>query len=127
MEVDKLLQAIDACRPDQSDFSAPELAPLGEDSSSDASWRALHQRSAAFDRAVQQAFQEVEAPSDLEERLLASVLAATAESIENKSAENQPASDPVSLPERNAEAPIDPRRTRRSGSVFRADSQPVCG
>lgn len=74
----RAVEALDACRPGRDDHLHPELAWLVEQLAADRQLRQLYDRRQRFDAAVAEAFQSVDIPWGLHERLLARLEAATA-------------------------------------------------
>lgn len=67
---DRLIEALEACRPGTDDVALPELQ-LEEALASDAHLRELHERLQRTDARLAAAFGEVPVPEDLEQRILA--------------------------------------------------------
>jgi len=83
----RLLQAMEACRPDSEDLADPELAFLADQLAADPGLRAQFDRLKAFDRAVAEAFADVPVPESLEQRILTRIQPQTQRSA-NQPAEN---------------------------------------
>ena len=75
MQRDKILEAIDACRPGRDFTRDPELAPLADELWRDPAMQELVRRSQQFDTAATAAFADVPIPAGLAERLLVAVAA----------------------------------------------------
>jgi len=106
MDSHKLYQAIDACQP-TDDLHASELGGLGDQLVQDASLQTTRDRSVTFDQSLGKTFRDVSPPADLEARLLAAVLGASAD---NPTVNPEPQ---VSLPERE-QPTVDPQKSRRA-------------
>ncbi|MAR13620.1 MAG: hypothetical protein CL681_27055 [Blastopirellula sp.] len=68
-----LREQMDACRPGKLDEMCPEMSHLAAALEADAEVRAAFAISQQFDQHVQEAFQTVEVPSDLADRILSSL------------------------------------------------------
>jgi hypothetical protein len=82
MDQHKIRQMIDACRPGSDDVHAPDFAAVAELIERDARSRRLYDRTQRLDIAIGAAFQDVEVPEGLAQRLLAAAVAAQRQSAE---------------------------------------------
>lgn len=66
-------QGLDACRPDSTDLSLPEMQAARNSLADDRHLRALHERLLEADRRIGRAIRNVTVPAGLEQRLLAAL------------------------------------------------------
>lgn len=71
VEDPRILEAMEAYRPDRDDLARPELRPLASALENSAELRTLHDRLRRLDSALADAFGDVPVPVDLEARILA--------------------------------------------------------
>ncbi len=112
--INPLREAIEACRPGHRDLELPEMAELREQLALDAELRAMYEWTQQADAAVAQAFRRVEVPEGLEDRLLATLDAASKARDTSSDPDGVELAEPVQQERDQREnAPANRRGTRR--------------
>ncbi len=76
---ERICDALESCRPGSSDLFAADLADVADRMTHDSRWEELYERIQSTDLKISAAFQDVEIPPGLEQRLMASLSVARAE------------------------------------------------
>jgi hypothetical protein len=76
---ERICDALESCRPGSNDLDAPDLADIAAQVAQNPHWEEVYERIQNIDLKISAAFQDVEIPAGLEQRLLASLKIAEAE------------------------------------------------
>lgn len=91
----RILEALEACRPGSDDLHDPGLAYLAAALAADAKLQDLYRRSQQVDAAVAAGFRDAPVPDGLQRRLLERLGAATAEDATSSGDQRSPDGDPA--------------------------------